>query len=139
MKAILDASTALKAVLPEAGADQALRLLDEYRNGVHQFISPDVFLAEIGHALTRAERKKVIPIGDAAIHFDFLMTPPPELRSIAPLMSRAIELSSETRTAIYDCLYFVLALDEDCEIITADLKFLKAFESSGRMIDLARL
>lgn len=139
MKAILDASTALKAVLPEAGADQALRLLDEYRNGVHQFISPDVFLAEIGHALTRAERKKVIPIGDAAIHFDFLMTPPPELRSIAPLMSRAIELSSETRTAIYDCLYFVLALDEDCEIITADLKFFKAFESSGRIIDLARL
>lgn len=139
MKAILDASTALKAVLPEAHSDKALRLLDEYRSGIHQLLSPDVFLAEVGHALTRAERKKVIPPGDAAIHFDSLVTPPPELRPIAPLMTRAVELSSQTRTALYDCLYFVLAMDENCEIITADLKFLKAFESSGRMIDLAQL
>jgi predicted nucleic acid-binding protein len=139
MRAILDASTAVKAVLVEADSDKAIRLLEEFRRGVHQLLAPEVFLAEIGHALTRAERKKIIPVGDAAVYFDALVTPPPELRSIAPLIGRAVELSSRTRTPLYDCLYYLLAVDEKCDVITADEKFLKAFESTGRVVSLSTL
>jgi len=94
MKLVLDASVALKAVLIEQDSDKARLLIDEGRQGLHELLAPDVLLAEVGHALTRAERKKVIPLGDAAIHFDWLVTPPPDIHPSAPLIARAINLSS---------------------------------------------
>jgi predicted nucleic acid-binding protein len=139
MRAILDASVALKAVLIETDSDKALRILEGHQQGLHKLLAPDVFLAEIGHALTRAERKKIIPLGDAALHFDWLVTPCPDLHASAPLMVRAIELSSHARASVYDCLYLVLAEDEHCEVITADQKFLTAFQSTGKLIDLSTL
>lgn len=139
MRAILDASVALKAVLNEAGSDKALALLEDFRQGVHELLAPDVFLAEVGHALTRAERKKVIPVGDAAIHFDWLVTPPPDIRPSAPLIARAIDLSSRTRTSVYDCLYLLLAEEQHCEVVTADRKLFGAFQATGKVIDLSSL
>jgi predicted nucleic acid-binding protein len=139
MRLVLDASVALKAALIEADSDKASRLLDEFRNGRHELLAPDVFQAEVGHALTRAERKQVIPVGDAAVFFAALMTPSPELHPSAPLMARAIELSSQTRASVYDCLYITLAEDQRCEVITADRKLLLTFQAFGRVIDLATL
>lgn len=139
MRAVLDASVALKAVLAETDSDKALRLLEEYRLGLHQFLAPDVFLAEVGHALTRAERKKIIPLGDAVIHFDSLITPPPDLHDSAPLMIRAVELSSQTRASVYDCLYLLLAEEQGCDFVTADAKLVKTFPGSPKVIDLSQL
>lgn len=130
MKLVLDASVALKAVLSEPGSDKARQLIDEFRQGHHTFLAPDVFLAEVGHALTRAERKKILLEGQAAILFDDVIDPCPDLHTSAPLMARAIELSSQTRASVYDCLYLVLAEDEHCEVITADQKFLNAFQAT---------
>jgi predicted nucleic acid-binding protein len=129
----------LKSVLFEADSDKALRLLDEFRRGVHDFLAPDMFLAEIGHALTRAERRNAIPIGDAIVHFDALVMPPPDLRSSAPLIGEAVQLSSARRASVYDCLYVVLAMQENCPVITADQKFVATFGDSGLMLDLATM
>lgn len=68
MRRILDASVALKAVLPEPDAGAALALLDEFRRGLHELHVPDIFPAELAHALTRAERKNIIAQGDAILH-----------------------------------------------------------------------
>ena len=40
----------------------------------------------------------------------------------APLIARAIEISSRTRSGYYDCLYVALAEREKCQLITADQK-----------------
>lgn len=56
MKYVLDASIALKWVLPEADTPQAVRLRNAYRQKLHELLAPDIFPAEVAHSLTRAER-----------------------------------------------------------------------------------
>jgi predicted nucleic acid-binding protein len=56
MKRVLDSSVGFKWVVPELHSDKALRLRDDYRNSILQLIAPDVYLVEVAHAITRAER-----------------------------------------------------------------------------------
>jgi predicted nucleic acid-binding protein len=50
------------------------------------------------------------------------MNSPPILIPHAPLIARAIDISSRTRSGNYDCLYVALAEREGCELVTADQK-----------------
>jgi predicted nucleic acid-binding protein len=65
MKYVIDASVAFKWQVPEPNSDKALQLRTDYENGVHELLAPDIFPIEIGHALTRSERQKRIPVGTA--------------------------------------------------------------------------
>ena len=51
MKYILDSSVAFKTVVIETDSDKGQRLLDDYRNGIHDLIAPDILPIEVGHAL----------------------------------------------------------------------------------------
>jgi predicted nucleic acid-binding protein len=125
MKYILDASVALKWVLPEPLASKALQLRDEYRQQIHELLSPDAFPVEVSHALTRAERRKIIPVGHAAGFLANILQTSPALHPYIPLLSRATDLSSQVRVGVYDCLYIALAEQENCELLTADDKLVK--------------
>ena len=63
MRYVVDASVALKWVLPETESQIALRLRSDAGAGIHQLLSPDFFPVEISHGLTRAERKGIIAAG----------------------------------------------------------------------------
>ena len=67
MKYVLDASVAFKWVVPEPDSDKANLLRDDFRNGIHELLGPDIFPPEIMHALTRAERQGRIKAGQASI------------------------------------------------------------------------
>ena len=67
MKYVLDSSVALKWVLPEADSARAIRLRDEYQQGVHELLAPDIFTPEIANALASAERQGRIKTGESAI------------------------------------------------------------------------
>ena len=73
-------------------------------------------------ALTKAERQKDIAVGQAAPLYAKVMNSPPVLIAHAPLIARAIAISSRTRSGYYDCLYVALAEREGCQLITADQK-----------------
>jgi len=119
---ILDALVALKWVLAEPDSDVALRLRLEFEQGLRELIAPDIFPAECGHALTGAERKRVLTQGDAVIHLANIATTLPKLHATTPIMVRAAIIASDTRTSFYDCLYVALAEKEHCDLITADAK-----------------
>jgi predicted nucleic acid-binding protein len=60
MKYILDASVALKWVLPEKETPKAVRLRNAYRPRTHELLAPDVFPAEQEHCeLVTADDKLV--------------------------------------------------------------------------------
>ena len=67
MKYVIDASTAFQWEVPEPDSLKAIRLREDYRNGIHELISPDIFPAEVGNALLVAERKGRIVAGQFAI------------------------------------------------------------------------
>src|SRR6266851_4246402 len=125
MRSVLDASVASKWVLPEIHSDKALRLRDDYRLGTHALLAPDFFPGEVGHALTRAERQGRISAGEAIRLWSDVMTSVPLLMPSLPLMHRAIEISSQTHVAVFDCVYLALAEREGCEFITADDRLLR--------------
>lgn len=125
MKYALNSSVGFKWVVPEVDSDKALRLRDDFRNGVHESLAPDLFPLEVGHALTRAERQGRVSAANGWALWLAIMVDAPRLFPSIPLMPRAYEISSRMRVGIYDCLYVALAEQEKCELITADDKLIK--------------
>ena len=126
-------------MLNEKHSDKAITLRDEFRRGLHELLAPNFFPVEVAHALTRAERRRAIPQGQAIVLLADVMLFPPVLFETAPLLIRATEISSQTRTSVFDCLYFLLAEDNGCEFVTADRKLINALPNEPRIIDLASL
>jgi predicted nucleic acid-binding protein len=122
---VLDSSVAIKWVLPEPDSVKALALQDDVQNGIHEIIAPDVFASEVAHALTKAERRKIVPVGDAATHLLDILQNGPALHTFLPLLPRAVEISSATRVAVTDCLFVAMAEREGCEYVSADDRAVK--------------
>jgi predicted nucleic acid-binding protein len=130
MKYVLDSSVALKWVLVELDSAKAVRLRADFRNAVHELLAPDVFPAEVGHALARAERRGIIrPAQGAVFLTDILSTPPQFFPSFPGLIARAFAIATQARAGVYDCLYVALAEREKCDFVTADDKLVRNLQT----------
>jgi hypothetical protein len=77
MKYVLDASVAMCWVLPRPLTPEALRLREDYRKQIHELIAPSIYRSEIANGLTKAERQKLIQVGEAhGLIVDVFSTPP---------------------------------------------------------------
>jgi predicted nucleic acid-binding protein len=122
MKFVLDASVAVKWVLPEADTPRALALRDDFRRLIHELVAPDIFPVEVAHALTRAERSGLLRAQEANAKLNDALLTAPDLHPYLPLLRREVEISSHQRLGVYDCLYVALAEREQCELLTADAR-----------------
>lgn len=127
MKYTLDASVAVKWVLREPDTAVALALRADFRNQVHEMIAPDTFPVEIAHALTKTERRGLILPGEALLRLEQVLVSPPLFYPSLPLITRAVELASQARIGVYDCLYVALAERELCLVISADQRLVNSF------------
>lgn len=109
MKYVLDSNVAAKWVLPEPDSAKARTLRDDFSQGRHDLISPDILPIEVGHALTRAERQGRISQSEGLKLWADLMTTPPRFFPYITLMPRALVFSSQARIGVYDCVYVALA------------------------------
>lgn len=123
MRAVLDSSAALASVLPEPLQAQAIRLLDEFRQGIHELLAPDIFPIETLNGIAKAERQKRIRKGYQL--WEGIMVDCPILHPHAPLLPRAYAISDQTKSAVYDCTYVAMAELEGCELVTADDRLVK--------------
>ena len=48
MKYVLDSNVALKALLPEQDSHRAIRLIGDFKNGIHVLFASDVFSIDVG-------------------------------------------------------------------------------------------
>jgi predicted nucleic acid-binding protein len=137
---VLDASVTVTRLLGEEHADSARQLVARPRSGADQTIAPDFYLAECGHALFRAERRKLIAPGEARILLLTIDPDCPELHASEPLLRRAAAICSHLRKSFYDCLYMALAEREQIQFITADTKLVTAAQPDyPYVVDLAEL
>jgi predicted nucleic acid-binding protein len=134
MRYVLDSSVSLKWVISEGDSGRAIRLRDDYLNGVHELLAPDIFPPEVANALASAERQARIKSGESAIFLNDILSAAPLLHASAPLLVRAMEIAVSYRQAVYDCLYLSLAERESCELVTSDDKLIKALRSSFQFI-----
>jgi predicted nucleic acid-binding protein len=102
MRYVLDSNVALKWVLPEADDDKAIRIRDEFGQGIHEWLSPDVFPVEVAHALAKAERRGDIKRGEGAQKMADVFAYMPALHPDLPLLPRAFTRASQARIGVYD-------------------------------------
>lgn len=125
MNFILDSSVAVKWFLNEPDSVAARTLQDEFHQGTHRLLSPDILPIEVAHALTRAERRGVLLPGEATGLISDIVLNGPGLHPYLDLLPRAVEISSAEKIGVYDCLYVALAEKEGYDLVTADEKLMK--------------
>ena len=138
MTVVVDASVAVKWVIPEVLSDRA----DALRDRADRLLAPDLLLVEAGNALWKKVSRREISTREATQALDLLMTSALDLRPSGPLLPRALGLAVRLRHPVYDCVYLALAHGEGAALVTADRRLLaRAARRRSRptVIDLATL
>ncbi|MGH7313535.1 MAG: type II toxin-antitoxin system VapC family toxin [Candidatus Rokuibacteriota bacterium] len=118
---IIDASVALKWVIPEVLSDRADRL----RAGDDAILAPDLLLVEVANALWKKTVSREISPAEADRAFDLLSESGIDLRPTIPLLKRAMDMARRLNHPVYDCVYLALADREQASFVTADRRLLR--------------
>lgn len=126
MTLVVDASVAVKWILPEPGstATAALRRQDM------ELIAPSLVIAEIGNALWKKVLRGEIEGGDALAAMRIAAAQLSEVMPLGQLAATAIKLAIDLRHPIYDCFYIALAQRESATLVTADEDMIAAARSA---------
>ena len=115
---VVDASVAVKWLVPESHADAARRILSPN----HELLAPDLIWAEVGNVIWKKWRRGEVSGHTAGdLLQDFRRYPVQTFASRA-LMSAAWDLVERYSRSFYDSLYLALAASSECPLVTADLK-----------------
>jgi len=136
MTIVVDASVALKWVIPEVLSDRA----DSLRGRGDRLLAPDLLLPEAANALWKKLMRREITAREASQAMDLLMVSGLDLRPSAPLVGRALALARRLRHPVYDCVYLALAQAEGATLVTADHRLRLRSKSRGAhvaVVDLA--
>ena len=121
MRFVVDSSVAAKWIIPEADSDKALRLLDDAQAGTHELLAPDWFLPEVANILGKAAVVRGLITPEQAVQgFAAIAAQAVKLFPSVELSAQALDLAIRHRRAVYDCLYLALAINEGCQLVTAD-------------------
>lgn len=123
---VIDASFAIKWVLPEKGSDKALSILDE----LQRFFIPDLFLIESDSIITKKVRRKELDISDApdlrrmVRKFPYISIPYKDISKFS------FELSSTFFISHYDACYLAVTIEYNGILYTADLRMYNGLQST---------
>jgi predicted nucleic acid-binding protein len=120
---VVDASVAVKWLLPEVGAEAAARLL----SASERLFGPSLIRVEVAAALARKARLKEIAVQDAETGADLwfrsivdgVITIVPDEADLPGALRLALALDHP----LQDCLYLALAERLGASLITADSRF----------------
>ena len=127
---VVDASVAVKWLLPEDGQDHALSILHAYQDERLDVVAPHLFVGEVGNVLWKWVVRRRLTGQQAQRCFDRLLIVSPILVHSPDVSRSALELAVRHRQTVYDCLYLTTALSEKCDFVTADLKFYGAMRTA---------
>lgn len=119
MRYVVDASVAVKWLLPEEHTEQAERLLVEGNT----LAAPDLLYSEVGNSLWKRVkgREMTQEAGREALlrltEIEILVTP------ANLLLDKAFELACDHGRTVYDSIYLALTLEERAILVTGDKRF----------------
>lgn len=135
MSLVIDASVAIKWVIPEEHSNVARALRTEV------LIAPAIWTAEVGNVLWRHVVHGEIGPEEAVYFLSRLRAAPVMIADLDSDIEAALSLAVELNHPIYDCLYLALALRENTHVVTADKRFValasKRAHLKGRVRALA--
>jgi len=128
---VVDASVAVKWVIPEMLSDEA----DRVRDGDDDVLAPDLLLVEVANALWKKTAAREISPREADAALDLVTRSGIDVRPAAPLLPRAMEMARRLGHPVYDCVYLALAEREHAAFVTADQRLLRRL--STRRLDIS--
>ena len=120
---IIDTSVALKWFVQEAGSDEARRYL---RASLIRR-APDLLPIECSHVLAKRTRvmdpaQRITAEEARKVAEAFRVDSPIQYDPCMPLLRLGMALAIELVASVYDCLFLALAIELDCQVVTADRK-----------------
>jgi predicted nucleic acid-binding protein len=132
---VVDASIALKWVIPEILSDRA----DRVRDTEDDVLAPDLLLVEVANALWKKSAAREISSREADEAFDLLRESSIALQATGPLLPRAMEVARRLAHPVYDCVYLALAEREHAVLVTADQRLLRRLSASKLAVSVVDL
>ena len=123
---VVDASVVVKWVLPEEDRTQAFRIQEMYQDEEIDLVAPYFLIAEIGNVLGKRVCRGELQ-QDAAIRcFQQLLKDSPILLDSPAVNLSALHLAMAHDQTVHDCVYLAWALEQRCDLLTADERFFRA-------------
>jgi predicted nucleic acid-binding protein len=122
---VSDASVIVKLLTSEEDSDRADLLIRH-----HDLVAPELLLAELGNTIWSRVHSGL----DTDVAAELLASAldlPLDLRSIRPLMPRALMIAAAADHPICDCIYLALAESLNIPLVTADQRFLGALSRAN--------
>ena len=126
MTVVVDASLALKWVVPEDDSEIAQAVRFRWQSSGESPVGPPIFRSEVTNALYQMVRKGGLRVEDATEALNALLL---ALAIVEPagLYDAALTIADELGIgATHDALYVALAESEGCELWTADRSLVRA-------------
>jgi predicted nucleic acid-binding protein len=135
---VVDASVAVKWVIPEVLSEQA----DQIRDSDDDVLAPDLLLVEVANALWRKTVAREITPREADTALGLVRRSGVDLHPTEPLLPRAMDLARRLKHPVYDCVYLALAGRERARFVTADQRLLRragSLRAGTTLVDLRSL
>jgi predicted nucleic acid-binding protein len=124
---VIDASVAVKWVVEEEGTEQALALRRRAK-----LLAPELLVAECANILWKKVRRDELSREEALLAARLLQAADIELLPTRPLLEAATRIAIELNHPAYDCLYLALAIESDCQFVTADGRLVRKLSEERR-------
>jgi predicted nucleic acid-binding protein len=118
---VVDASAVIPWFIEEEFSQAARSLLDER----HERVAPELLLSEVSHGLLKRVRGRIVTrsmVERALVEVAALIA----IRPAAHLTLPAFDIGLRFDRSAYDALYVAFAIDQGCQLVTADRRLYNA-------------
>ena len=134
---VVDASVAVKWLIPEEHSECAMKLLDDWFEEGLELNAPELLRLEVTNALTKYVERRVIDAEKAQEGFEiFREIMLSYVEEDWPLIEDALKASITSGLSIYDAVYFVLAKRLGATLITADRRLVDKVKAEINVEDV---
>ena len=122
---VVDASVAIKWVIPEEQTDAALRARGDF-----SIFAPELIVPEIANILWKKHRRSELTAMAASVAAGLLANSGITLLPMADLMRPAVDLAMRPGHPAYDRIYIAAAAKLECGFLTADSRLIRKLRQS---------
>ena len=125
-RCVVDASVAIKWLVPEVHSEAASRLLAPER----QILAPDLIGPECGNTLWKKWRRQELSAEEVEELLQDLRRLPLRIVPCESLYASAWAIARRFERTFYDSLYVALSAGGSCPLVTADLRLYNALRGA---------
>ena len=129
---VVDASVAIKWVVPEIHSEAAVRLLGRDQ----EMLAPDLLWSECGNTLWKKWRRQELSTAEVGALLQTLRRFPLRIFPSESLYASAWEIAQRFDRSFYDSLYVALSAGGSCPLVTADLRLYNALQGKSAEFEL---